>query len=96
VIRRICVVTAVLLMLAPAPARADDPMRLGAQLTDRAGVLGNGRAEAEVALRELRDDTGLQLFVVFVGSFDGTGVGGRHGAAQRPRRPGRAARGGDR
>ena len=60
-----------LLWLAPAPALADDPLRLDQQLTDRAEVLGNRRSQAEAALRELRDRTQLQLFVVFVHSFDG-------------------------
>jgi uncharacterized membrane protein YgcG len=59
-------------LVAPVPARADGPMRLGAQLTDEVGALGARRGEAETALRRLRDDTGLQLFVVFVRSFDRT------------------------
>jgi uncharacterized membrane protein YgcG len=60
--------------LAPAPALADGPRRLSDQLTDRSGVLGDRRSEAEAALRQLRDATQLQLFVVFVHTFSGTGA----------------------
>lgn len=55
-----------------APARADAPGRLAAQVTDRAGVLGGGRASVDSALARLQSDAGVQLFVVFVESFDGT------------------------
>lgn len=65
------ILAAALLGLAPAPARADGPLRLDDQLTDRTGLLGDRRAEAEAALRQLRDQNRLQLFVVFVHSFDG-------------------------
>jgi hypothetical protein len=58
-------------LLAPTPARADPPQRLAAQVTDSAGALGGGRAAVDSALAELRADTGIQLFVVFVNSFDG-------------------------
>lgn len=65
------VLAAALGLLVPAPALADRPLRLDNQLTDRAGVLGARRAEAADTLARLRGDTGLQLFVVFVHSFDG-------------------------
>ncbi|WP_308016477.1 TPM domain-containing protein [Jidongwangia harbinensis] len=58
-------------LLGPAPARADPPQRLAAQVTDAAGALGNGRAAVDSALADLQADTGVQLFVVFVESFDG-------------------------
>jgi uncharacterized membrane protein YgcG len=58
-------------LLAPARAWADPPTRLADQITDNAGALGGRRAEAQAALDRLRADTGLQLFVVFVRSFDG-------------------------
>ncbi|GGK87098.1 TPM domain-containing protein [Mangrovihabitans endophyticus] len=65
---------AVLLVGAPllvaTPAAAEAPTRLGGQITDHAGALDTGRAAAESALRRLQDDTGIQLFVVFVESFD--------------------------
>ncbi len=60
-----------LLALAPTAAFADGPMRLDTQLTDEADVLGSRQGEAQAALDELRSRTGLQLFVVFVHSFDG-------------------------
>ncbi len=58
-------------LAAPAPARADEPMRLDDQLTDRVDALADRRDEAQAALDRLRAETGLQLFVVFVESFDG-------------------------
>jgi hypothetical protein len=59
-------------LFAGAPARADDPARLATQVTDTAGALGGGRSSVDAALAELQSDTGLQLWVVFVESFDGT------------------------
>lgn len=59
-------------LLPPAPALADQPQRLATQVVDPAGALGSGRADAESALTRLQTDTGIQLFVVFVESFDGT------------------------
>src|SRR6185436_226843 len=61
-----------IVLLAPAPARADPPERLDTQVTDSADALGSGRAAVDSALAKLQTDTGLQLFVVFVESFDGT------------------------
>ncbi|GAA3338328.1 hypothetical protein GCM10020358_18030 [Amorphoplanes nipponensis] len=60
------------LLLVPAPARADAPMRLPTQVTDEAGALGVRAAAVDTALARLRSETGIQLFVVFVDSFDGT------------------------
>jgi len=59
------------LLVAPGPARAEDPFRLNEQLTDRSGVLGSRAGEAAAALQRLRAGTGLQLFVVFVHTFSG-------------------------
>jgi uncharacterized membrane protein YgcG len=58
-------------LLAQSPVRADSPLRLNDQLTDRAGVLDGRRVEAMNALNRLRSERGLQLFVVFVHSFSG-------------------------
>ncbi|HET6530184.1 MAG TPA: TPM domain-containing protein [Actinoplanes sp.] len=58
-------------LLVAAPARADQPFRVPAQVTDRAGALTD-RTAVDAALARLQSDTGLQLFVVFVDSFDGT------------------------
>ena len=67
-------VAALLLLLAvllsPSPALAEPPQRLAAQVTDAEGVIGN-RAPVDDALAELQRETGIQLFVVFVDSFDG-------------------------
>ncbi|WP_281421082.1 TPM domain-containing protein [Actinoplanes auranticolor] len=60
------------LLLVPAPARADAPMRVPTQVTDEAGALGSRTAAVDTALARLQSDTGMQLFVVFVESFDGT------------------------
>jgi TPM domain len=64
-------VAAVAAVLVPAAALADPPERLATQVTDRAGALGAGRESADAALSRLRQDTGIQLFIVFVDSFDG-------------------------
>lgn len=62
----------VLLAVAVAgPARADDPFRLNSQLTDRSDVLGSRAGTAAASLQQLRTNTGLQLFVVFVHTFSG-------------------------
>src|SRR4051794_19898061 len=58
-------------VLAAAPARADAPQRLDMQVTDASGVIDN-RAPIDDALNQLQEKTGIQLFVVFVDSFDGT------------------------
>ena len=46
-------------------------MRLEEQLTDKVDALGDRRGEAQAALDRLYQETQLQLFVVFVESFDG-------------------------
>jgi uncharacterized membrane protein YgcG len=53
-------------------ARADGPMRLDGQVTDEVGALDGRRPEVTAALDRLRAEGGLQLFVVYVRSFDGT------------------------
>lgn len=59
------------LLVPPAPALADQPLRLPLQVVDNAGALDSGRAQVDAALSRLQSETGLQLFVVFVESFDG-------------------------
>jgi len=56
----------------PGPVRADGPMRLSGQVTDKVGALDGRQAEVTAALDRLRTGGGLQLFVVYVRSFDGT------------------------
>src|ERR687895_2011580 len=75
-VRRLSVLIAVLavLMLGAGRAAAEPPMRLDDRVTDRAGVLGtDGVAQVQAAIERLRADTGVDLFVVFVESFDGAG-----------------------
>jgi hypothetical protein len=57
---------------AQAPALADGPLRLDNHLTDKVGALGDRRDQACAALDLLRNETGLQLSVAVVRSFDGT------------------------
>jgi hypothetical protein len=52
-------------------AWAEAPFRLPDQVTDHAGALSGDQSRVQSALSELRKDTGVQLFVVFVDSFDG-------------------------
>lgn len=55
-----------------APALAAAPVTLSSgYVTDDAGALGGDAARVEAALEQLNDDHNVQLFVVFVDSFDG-------------------------
>ena len=58
---------------APA-ASAEPPLRLADQVTDTVGALSSDGALVRAALDDLRAQTGVQLFVVFVDSFDGVPV----------------------
>jgi len=61
-----------LLGLAPAAAHAQDPVDLaGAYVLDESGVVSGDEARIETALDQLYDETGIQLFVVYVDSFTG-------------------------
>lgn len=55
----------------PAAVPAEPPLDVTEQITDRAGVLGGDLAALQAELDDLRSEQGLQLFVVFVQSFDG-------------------------
>jgi TLP18.3/Psb32/MOLO-1 phosphatase superfamily protein len=59
------------LVLGAGSAAADPPARLDDRVTDRAGVLGAGATQVDAAIERLRTEGGLDLFVVFVESFDG-------------------------
>jgi hypothetical protein len=62
------------LVLGAGSAAAEPPMRLDDRVTDQAGVLGaDGVAQVEEAVERLRAENGVDLFVVFVESFDGAG-----------------------
>ncbi|MFC7659603.1 TPM domain-containing protein [Pseudonocardia benzenivorans] len=53
-------------------ASADAPLRAADRITDRANALdASGRAQVTDAIARLRTDTGYDLFVVYVRSFDG-------------------------
>jgi hypothetical protein len=71
-VARRTLIAILILLLVPAPAWADAPMRLPTQVTDQAGALGNRAEAVRTALAGLQSDTDIQLFVVFVDSFDGT------------------------
>ncbi len=58
-------------LMGAAPAAADAPGNLASEITDTAGVLGTDTARVQQALDTLRTDTGYQLFVAFVPTFDG-------------------------
>ncbi len=54
-----------------APAHATDPLDVQGEITDQVGALAGQEAEVQAALDRLSADTPLQLFVVYVDSFDG-------------------------
>lgn len=59
------------LVAAPA-ATAEPPFRVPTQITDNAGALsGSESADVQAALDQLYDDKQVQLWVVYVDSFDG-------------------------
>jgi len=64
-------VAAVLALALPGTAAAEPPLRLPEQITDRSGVLGANQAAVQDALDRLREEDQVQLFVVYVESFDG-------------------------
>lgn len=53
------------------PAAATEPLELHAQISDRAGVLGDDEPRVRRALDRFYERTGLRLHVVYVRSFDG-------------------------
>lgn len=60
-------------VLLAGPAAAEAPSRLATEVTDDAGVLSAAdRTTVQQAIDGLRDDQGVQVFVAFVDSFDGT------------------------
>jgi uncharacterized membrane protein YgcG len=76
-VRRILAVVALAaaLVLPPCPALADPPFGVHAPVTDRAGVLNpDGFRRVTDAIAQLGSEDQLQLFVVYVDSFDGTGA----------------------
>jgi len=70
---RLLAVPAVLVapLLMAAPAAAEQPFSLPDQITDQVGALDGDEARVQAAIDELRAEEDVQLFVVFVASFDG-------------------------
>src|SRR3712207_3651165 len=62
---------AALVLLGVGPALAEPPFDVPEQVTDRAGVLVGDESSVEAAVAELQAEDQLQLFVVYVDSFDG-------------------------
>jgi hypothetical protein len=57
---------------APVAAQAQDPVDLGgAYVLDQAGVVSGSEDRIKASLDQLYNDTGMQLFVVYVDSFTG-------------------------
>jgi hypothetical protein len=66
---------AALVLLGGGPALAEPPFDVPDQVTDRAGVLVGDESAVEAAVAELQAEEQLQLFVVYVDSFDGLDPG---------------------
>jgi hypothetical protein len=62
---------AALVLLGGGPALAEPPFDVPEQVTDRAGVLVGDESAVEAAVAELQAEEQVQLFVVYVDSFDG-------------------------
>jgi hypothetical protein len=62
---------AAVVLLGGGPALAEPPFDVPEQVTDRAGVLVGDESAVEAAVAELQAEEQLQLFVVYVDSFDG-------------------------
>jgi uncharacterized membrane protein YgcG len=56
-------------------ASAEPPLEVSGQITDQAGLLGGGAAAAEQAVAGLAAEDGLDLYAVFVPSFDAMDAG---------------------
>ena len=63
---------AALVLSGAAPAMAEPPVRVEAQVTDLVGALEAGRPAVDDALRRLQAEGGTRLFVLFVAGFDAT------------------------
>jgi len=54
-----------------APVMAENPFRLGSQVEDRAGALGDRQQDVEEALQTLLAEARVQLWVAYVDTFSG-------------------------
>ena len=71
-------------VLPAASAAAEPPFRVPTQITDNVGALSGGdRADVQAALDELSTDAGVNLFVVYVDTFDNPSRQRRLGGADR-------------
>ncbi len=74
--RPVTVLGALALVLAGAgTASAEPPLEVTGQITDQAGVLGTGKPAAERAVADLAAEDDLDLYAVFVSSFDNADPG---------------------
>ncbi|WP_448611183.1 TPM domain-containing protein [Geodermatophilus sp. URMC 60] len=74
--RPVTVLGALALVLSAAgTASAEPPLEVAGQITDEAGLLGTGAPAAEQAVADLAAEDDLQLYAVFVPSFDGADPG---------------------
>jgi TPM domain len=62
---------AVLLVALPGTAAAEPPLRVPSEITDQVGALGADEPAVQDALDRLREEDQVQLFVVYVESFNG-------------------------
>src|SRR3712207_5341772 len=62
---------AAVVLLGGGPALAEPPFDVPEQVTDRAGVLVGDESAVEAAVADLQAEEQVQLFVVYVDSFDG-------------------------
>ncbi|HEX5641653.1 MAG TPA: TPM domain-containing protein [Thermoleophilia bacterium] len=62
---------ALMTLLLPTPAGAEQPFRVGSQIEDRAAVLGGREDDVWAAIEELQDGEQVQLWVTFVDTFSG-------------------------
>ena len=62
---------AAVVLLGAGPALAEPPFDVPEQVTDRAGVLVGDESAVEEAVADLQAEEQVQLFVVYVDSFDG-------------------------
>lgn len=65
---------------AAGPAFASHVPRLDSAITDQTGLLDDGRDEIDAALEQLFDDSGVQLYVLFVETTTGMDIGDFAGA----------------
>jgi uncharacterized membrane protein YgcG len=68
-------VIAAIVLAIPAGGRAQTVPRLDTAITDETGLLDADRARIEDALERLFQETGVQLYVLFVESTDGVEIG---------------------